>query len=329
MSYYGPRSAAVPARAGRRIHRLRSLVLLGDGTDVAEPLLPARAATATGTRPTCRWACRRRPTIWQRMADRCWTGKNYYSGALPWYSVGVPGQQLLGRRRDGPGARIDHFFATPRAGELPNFALIDPDFEAERRPPAPRPGAVRGVRRQHLPSAGREPAVEPQRCSWSCSTSTAASTITSRRRAWSIPIPTSGSWASACRRSSSGRRCGAARWCRRRSSTCRSPPPWRRASASRASARAWTPATTCRPASIRRLRRRARAGGGAVAAHRRAQRVARSLRAPLRASSVPELARAARAGRIPRRAHRRALRRRARTQLAAHAQELEAIRVIG
>jgi phospholipase C len=69
------------------------------------------------------------PTIWERMADRCWTGKNYYSSRLPWYSLAFPAKAFSGNDAIVPET-LDHFYRDAAAGELPNLAIIDPDFEA-------------------------------------------------------------------------------------------------------------------------------------------------------------------------------------------------------
>jgi len=69
------------------------------------------------------------PTIWERMADRCWTAKNYYSSKLPWYSLAFPAKSFSGDDPLTPET-LDHFYADAAAGTLPNLAIIDPDFEA-------------------------------------------------------------------------------------------------------------------------------------------------------------------------------------------------------
>jgi phospholipase C len=69
------------------------------------------------------------PTIWQRMAERCWTAKNYYSSVLPWYSLAYPANSFSGQDAIIPET-LDHFYRDAARGELPNLAIIDPDFEA-------------------------------------------------------------------------------------------------------------------------------------------------------------------------------------------------------
>jgi phospholipase C len=67
-------------------------------------------------------------TIWERMADRCWTAKNYVAGAIPWYSVAFPTKSFSGNDAMVPEP-IDGFFRDALSGNLPHFSLIDPDFQ--------------------------------------------------------------------------------------------------------------------------------------------------------------------------------------------------------
>jgi phospholipase C len=69
------------------------------------------------------------PTIWERMAERCWTAKNYYSSVIPWYSIAYPAKSFSGDDAIIPET-LDHFYRDAAAGALPNLAIIDPDFEA-------------------------------------------------------------------------------------------------------------------------------------------------------------------------------------------------------
>jgi phospholipase C len=67
-------------------------------------------------------------SVWERMAQRCCSGRNYAAGAVPWYAAAFPGRMFSGETALVPG-KIEDFFRDARAGNLPNFALIDPDFK--------------------------------------------------------------------------------------------------------------------------------------------------------------------------------------------------------
>jgi phospholipase C len=67
-------------------------------------------------------------TLWERLGERCWSGKNYYAGAIPWYSVAFPTKSFSGTDAMVPEP-VDGFFRDAAAGNLPNFSIIDPDFE--------------------------------------------------------------------------------------------------------------------------------------------------------------------------------------------------------
>ncbi len=100
-------------------------------SSVMGPTWPNRfylhAGTATGKKTNLPMGLSPPPTIWQRLADRCWTGKNYHSGAIPWYSVAFPANSFSGDDAMVPEP-MDHFYRDAAAGRLPNFAVIDPDF---------------------------------------------------------------------------------------------------------------------------------------------------------------------------------------------------------
>jgi phospholipase C len=66
--------------------------------------------------------------IWERMAQRCCSVRNYAAGPALWYSVAFPARLYAGDSAMVPG-KIEDFFRDARAGNLPNFALIDPDFK--------------------------------------------------------------------------------------------------------------------------------------------------------------------------------------------------------
>ena len=102
-------------------------------SSVMGPTWPNRfylhAATADGHKNNRPMGLSPPPTIWERMADRCWTGKNYYSSKLPWYSIAFPAKSFSGDDAIVPET-LDHFYRDAARGELPNIAIIDPDFEA-------------------------------------------------------------------------------------------------------------------------------------------------------------------------------------------------------
>ena len=102
-------------------------------SSVMGPTWPNRfylhAATAGGHKTNLPMGLSPPPTIWERMADRCWTGKNYYSSKIPWYSIAFPAKSFSGDDAVTPET-LDHFFKDAARGELPNIAIVDPDFEA-------------------------------------------------------------------------------------------------------------------------------------------------------------------------------------------------------
>jgi len=101
-------------------------------SSVMGPTWPNRfylhAATAEGRKDNVPMGLSAPPTIWEQMAVRCLPAKNYYAGALPWYSAAFPSKSFSGNDAMVPEP-IDHFFADAAAGTLPCFALVDPDFE--------------------------------------------------------------------------------------------------------------------------------------------------------------------------------------------------------
>jgi len=128
MSYYG--SDHIPF-----LHALAREFTVCDRwfSSVMGPTWPNRfylhAATADGHKTNLPMGLSPPPTIWERMADRCWTAKNYYSSKLPWYSLAFPAKSFSGDDAVTPET-LDHFFADAAAGSLPNLSIIDPDFEA-------------------------------------------------------------------------------------------------------------------------------------------------------------------------------------------------------
>jgi phospholipase C len=66
--------------------------------------------------------------IWERMAERCLSTRNYAAGKVLWYSVAFPTRLFSGDSAVIPG-QIEDFFQDARNGNLPNFSIIDPDFK--------------------------------------------------------------------------------------------------------------------------------------------------------------------------------------------------------
>jgi phospholipase C len=64
-------------------------------------------------------------TLWSRMKDAGRSFKNYRAGIVAWYTGGFLGQSAT----INPVVPIADFFADAKNGTLPNFAIIDPDFQ--------------------------------------------------------------------------------------------------------------------------------------------------------------------------------------------------------
>jgi phospholipase C len=74
-------------------------------------------------------------TIWEKLGKACWTSKAYAAGPVHWYYAGFRGR-TIGGNDPMIAARIENFFQDARAGTLPNFSLIDPDFwSSDMHPP--------------------------------------------------------------------------------------------------------------------------------------------------------------------------------------------------
>lgn len=67
-------------------------------------------------------------TIWDRLAERCYTGKNYYAGSVPWYSAAFPTKAFSGNDAMTPEP-IETFFRDAASGNLPHFSVVDPDYQ--------------------------------------------------------------------------------------------------------------------------------------------------------------------------------------------------------
>jgi phospholipase C len=65
-------------------------------------------------------------TVWDELKDKGKTFANYYAGAVTWYAGGFPTKLL----QLNPAKRMDTFFQNASAGTLPNFSIIDPDFQS-------------------------------------------------------------------------------------------------------------------------------------------------------------------------------------------------------
>jgi phospholipase C len=78
--------------------------------------------------------------IWERMAERCYSARNYAAGPVSWYAVAFPTRLFSGESALVPG-KIEDFFRDARAGNLPNFSLIDPDFKVNDAYPMHSPAA--------------------------------------------------------------------------------------------------------------------------------------------------------------------------------------------
>jgi phospholipase C len=63
-------------------------------------------------------------TLWERLKQRGLVGKNYIAGPAAWYWGAYPGKLLS----VNPTAKLDDFFKDCKAGTLPPFSIIDPDF---------------------------------------------------------------------------------------------------------------------------------------------------------------------------------------------------------
>ena len=174
------RSHPVHARAGPRVHRLRSLVLVGDGPDLAEPLLPPRGHRR---RPQDQPADGAVAAAHDLGADGrpLLDGEELLLEPAALVLAGVPGQELLGRRRADAG---DARSLLRRRGARARCPTSRSSIRTSRPTTATRPTISRCARRSSPASTARSPRARSgrARCSWWCSTSTAASSTTSRRR---------------------------------------------------------------------------------------------------------------------------------------------------
>lgn len=63
-------------------------------------------------------------TVWERMKAKGLAARNYTPGLVPFYAGGYVGKLL----QLNPAARFDQFLSDAKAGTLPAFSMIDPDF---------------------------------------------------------------------------------------------------------------------------------------------------------------------------------------------------------
>ncbi len=74
-------------------------------------------------------------TIWEKLGKGCWSSKAYTAGPAHWYHAAFRGRPL-GGNEPMAATRIETFFQDARAGSLPNFSLVDPDFwSSDLHPP--------------------------------------------------------------------------------------------------------------------------------------------------------------------------------------------------
>jgi phospholipase C len=63
-------------------------------------------------------------TVWDRLKAKGLVGKNFTPGLIPFYTGGYVGKLL----QMNPAAKFDEFLRDAKAGTLPPFSMIDPDF---------------------------------------------------------------------------------------------------------------------------------------------------------------------------------------------------------
>jgi phospholipase C len=66
-------------------------------------------------------------TIWDGLAARCLRGKNYGAGPLLWYTMAFPLRAISGNDAMVP-APMESFFEDALSGQLPELAVLDPEF---------------------------------------------------------------------------------------------------------------------------------------------------------------------------------------------------------
>jgi phospholipase C len=86
-----------------------------------------QAATSDGRRDNQPMGFGGPATLWERMGERCRSTRNYFAAPAPWYAAAFPAKAFSGNDAV-VAARIEDFFRDARTGNLPEFAIIDPDF---------------------------------------------------------------------------------------------------------------------------------------------------------------------------------------------------------
>ncbi len=86
------------------------------------------AATSGGRRENKPLWLNAPPTIWERMALKCRSVKQYAAGPILWTTVAFPGMALSGNAPFEIGG-VEDFFREARTGNLPELSVIDPDFK--------------------------------------------------------------------------------------------------------------------------------------------------------------------------------------------------------
>jgi phospholipase C len=71
-------------------------------------------------------------TLWEKLRAGGQSFKNYYAGAVAWFTGALVGKLTT----INPTAPISQFFDDAKNGRLPNFSIIDPDFQANDDHPA-------------------------------------------------------------------------------------------------------------------------------------------------------------------------------------------------
>jgi phospholipase C len=94
-----------------------------------------QATTSDGRRDNKPMGLNGPATLWERMAERCRSTRNYFAAPAPWYAAAFPAKSFSGNDAV-VAARIEDFFRDARTGNLPEFAIIDPDFLSNDGHPA-------------------------------------------------------------------------------------------------------------------------------------------------------------------------------------------------
>jgi phospholipase C len=105
-------------------------------SSVMGPTWPNRfylhAGTSKGKKDNTPFLVGAPDTLWDKLKAAGKSFKNYYAGAVAFYTGGFVGK--LGSLN--PTVPMSQFFADAKDGRLPNFSIIDPDFQANDDHPA-------------------------------------------------------------------------------------------------------------------------------------------------------------------------------------------------